>query len=294
MAKYRKTYPHGWRDEKVRQLLPLEKLVFWYCVTGPQTNRCGLAYFSITTASEDLGIEFKQTAELFRRCRLTFSWHFDEHSKVLFLPSWWKHNRPENAKSLAACLVDLEELPHTRLMELFRSNVTHLSGKVLEHFQRWAESTREQGPELFRDDRLTFSALTGTGTGAGAGAEEEGRNCSSSPPEPFFQLVDRWREEIEPTLALTPPPELFRSWLDLHDRDPELAGWLDNPSAIVDAAKGAKWGREQRWFKLHRILAPCPDTETPKLRALMGGEYDRPHNGSAKSLDEMMFPGRTE
>jgi hypothetical protein len=54
-SKFRKVDPRFWKDERVRALTPIEKLVAFYVFTA-QANRIGCFSFSPGMAAEDLGI----------------------------------------------------------------------------------------------------------------------------------------------------------------------------------------------------------------------------------------------
>ena len=77
-------------------------------------------------AAEDLSLPLETFREGFGKvCQgLNFGW--DETFRVLYLPTWWKYNCPENPNVLKACLVDLHEIPKTRLIKEFSTNLLHL------------------------------------------------------------------------------------------------------------------------------------------------------------------------
>jgi hypothetical protein len=86
MSRYRKIDPRFWKDEKITDLSPQEKLITLYLFTG-QSNRIGLFNFSPGQASEDLGLSLETFREGFGKvCRnLNFGW--DETFRVLYLPT---------------------------------------------------------------------------------------------------------------------------------------------------------------------------------------------------------------
>jgi hypothetical protein len=127
-ARFRKLYPRFWRDEKVMRLNMEEKTVAAYCLTGPQSNRCGIYSFSTALAAEDLGTLPQTFAERFEGVLQTLKWRFDSALRVLYIPTWWKWNRPDNANQLIAALKDLEEVPETLLLQDFAANTRYLEG----------------------------------------------------------------------------------------------------------------------------------------------------------------------
>src|SRR4051794_20520278 len=105
-SKYRKFDPRTWSDEKFVALSEGEKLVAIYCFTSRQANRVGLFVFSPALAAEELGTSPQTFRERFRKVREAFGWGWDEALRILYLPSWWKFNRPENPNVLKSCLDD--------------------------------------------------------------------------------------------------------------------------------------------------------------------------------------------
>lgn len=135
--RYRKVFPLFWDDPGVRSLDDPSKVIALYCLTSRQTNRIGIFRFSLATAAEDLGYTgtgspsqgFRQR---FDRVVSTLKWRWDEGSRVLYLPSWWKWNHPESKNNLIGNLKDIAELPETPLFLEFASNVAYLKGTLSE------------------------------------------------------------------------------------------------------------------------------------------------------------------
>jgi hypothetical protein len=157
MSRYRKIDPRFWKDEKIVTLNRDEKLITLYLFTSAQSNRIGLFAFSPAGAAEDLGIALqtfgKGFMEPFQRVveRLNLDW--DETFRVLYLPTWWKYNCPENPNVLKSCLADLHEVPQTRLIQEFSSNLKYLPETFHQTFreglpkpspQRMADQEQEQ------------------------------------------------------------------------------------------------------------------------------------------------------
>src|SRR5437867_6908891 len=104
-GRYRKLYPRIWSNPAFRQLSEGERLVALYVLTGLQSNRIGLFRFSPGAAAEDLGVS---TTSLRRRLNSVldaFGWQFDESTRVLWIPSWWKFNSPEGPNQLTGVLL---------------------------------------------------------------------------------------------------------------------------------------------------------------------------------------------
>jgi len=144
--KYRKVDPRVWKDEKFITLSERDKLIFIYCITA-QVNRIGIFNFSPAMAAEDVGVTNTQTfRERFDNVKKLFGWGYDETFRVLYIPTWWKYNLPENRNVLLGNLKDLHELPNTPLLSLFYSNLKYL-GDLAETFsQTLAERYRKPSP----------------------------------------------------------------------------------------------------------------------------------------------------
>jgi hypothetical protein len=132
--KYRKIDPRIWSDERFRKLSPDDKLFAFYVLTCPQANRVGLFRFSLALAAEDLGTSFKGIETRFDRVWHTLRWRWDADVKVVYLPTWWKYNEPENPKHVIGCLKDLDDIPYTAFIADFATNTRYLPDKVLDTF----------------------------------------------------------------------------------------------------------------------------------------------------------------
>jgi len=126
LPRYRKLYPRFWRDEKVQTLSIQEKAVALYCLTGPQTNRIGLYCFSQALAAEDLNWGIQTFRPGFDVVCRGLNWHFDSACRVLYIPTWWRYNAPDNPNQLSAYLKDVRELPQSPLLAEFIGNTKYL------------------------------------------------------------------------------------------------------------------------------------------------------------------------
>jgi hypothetical protein len=133
MARYRKIDPRAWKDEGMRKLTLEEKAIAIYMFSG-QSNRIGIFNFSPAMAAEDLET-FPQTfQEGFGKVLEVFHWRFDKASRVLYIPTWFKYNCPENPNVLLHCLQDLHDLPDTPLLAAFQGNLAYLPETFHETF----------------------------------------------------------------------------------------------------------------------------------------------------------------
>jgi hypothetical protein len=147
-ARYRKIDPRIWTDEKFRRLTAEEQRITLYVLTAPQCNRIGLFSFSPGKAAEDLGTLPPTFQKGFENVCRTLRWEWDPEARVIYLPTWWKYNPPENQNVLIGNLKDLDDLPETPLLERFSANTAYLSEGLAETFtQTLAKRSPERSPK---------------------------------------------------------------------------------------------------------------------------------------------------
>ncbi len=146
-ARYRKIDPRIWTDEKFRRLTPEQQRIALYILTA-QSNRIGLFSFSPGKASEDLGTLPQTFQKGFQKVCQTLHWEWDSSSRVLYLPTWWKYNQPENANNVIGNLKDLDDIPETSLLERFSTNSAYLpEGLVETYTQTLAKRYPQRSPK---------------------------------------------------------------------------------------------------------------------------------------------------
>lgn len=146
-ARFRKIDPRIWTDEKFRKLTSDQQRIALYVLTA-QSNRIGLFLFSPGKACEDLGTLPPTFQKGFRTVCQTLNWSWDTEARVLYLPTWWKYNHPENANNMIGNLKDFDDLPETPLLERFSSNTTYLSSSLAETFtQTLAKRYPQRSPK---------------------------------------------------------------------------------------------------------------------------------------------------
>jgi len=139
MARYRKIDPRIWNDEKFVSLSPEEKLLAIYAITA-QSNRCGIFFFSPALAIEQTGMVSDSYAIAIFKVVEALKWVYDSSKKVLFLPTWWRYNPPENPNHLKGCLEDIHEVPQTELLQHFWENETYIPEHSILMFRKVRDS----------------------------------------------------------------------------------------------------------------------------------------------------------
>lgn len=228
-GRYRKVFLQFWLDADVRELSHFEQLIALYCLTGPQSNRLGIFEFSAMIAAEYLkpvGEPF--TNEVlngfqvgFRNVCETLGWQYDERARVLYIPSWFKYNAPDNANTMKGCLSDLAKVPETTLLEAFANNTEHLSGTVLNAFR----------------NGLPNRSPTGMAT-QGTGNREQG--LKKDPPSPPSTTVEPEanRPKRKPVQPVTLDTLEFPEGMETPEVRETLERWLAYKRLRREAYKG--------------------------------------------------------
>jgi hypothetical protein len=102
--------------------------------------------FSIATAAEDLSVSVETCRRRLADVSVTFGWTYDADSRVLYIPSWWTWNPPENQYVLAGNLKDLNEVPPCALTEAFACNLDTLDQSYHQTFAEGIAKRLRKGP----------------------------------------------------------------------------------------------------------------------------------------------------
>jgi hypothetical protein len=146
-SRYRKIDPRIWTDEKFRRLTGEQQRIALYIITA-QSNRIGLFCFSPAKACEDLATSPQTFQKGFENVCRTLNWEWDPDARVLYLPTWWKYNQPENPNNVIGNLKDLDDLPGTPLLKRFCANIAYLPEGLIETFaQTLAKRYPQRSPK---------------------------------------------------------------------------------------------------------------------------------------------------
>ena len=217
IGRYRKLYARLWRHPGFTSLTDGEKVLAFYLLTGPQTNRLGIYVFSIATAAENLGTVPQTLTKRLERVSVTFGWLFDKKARVVYIPSWFKWNPPENLNVVKGSLKDLNEIPPCAFVDAFARNIETLHETVRPTFieglrQRLPKGMATQDQYQEQEQKQEQKPTT-NGNGAALfksarlSSEKNGKDSSdeklieaarqtlrfTNPHEPIDELVDAFR-----------------------------------------------------------------------------------------------------
>ncbi len=222
MARYRKIDPRMWRDDRFKSLGQQERLIAIYAMTA-QSNRIGLFVLSPGEAAEDFGTSRETFLKGLAKVCERLKWTYETASRVLYIPTWWKYNSPENPNVLKSCLDDLHELPQTKLVKPFSENTQYLPERFIPTFTKGlakvtCKNTQEQEQEQ----------------------EQELSPASAAVSEPsgfaaFWEAYPKKREKLEAE----------KVWKQIHP----VNGLCEKIIASVQAAKQSEdWRKENGRF----------------------------------------------
>jgi hypothetical protein len=205
-GRYRKVFISLWRHPGFVALSDAEKILAMYVLTGPQSDRLGLSVLSINMAAEDLGTVPQTLRRRLRNVCETFGWHFDSAKRVIYIPSWWRYNQPENVNVMRGSLKDLHEIPPSPLLHAFCNNVEFLSEKA-DSSGRTVRQTFEEGlverlprrtPNQNQDpDQKHFQEQEAEPSALRAVAERETKKSGKLVSNMDARVVRKAREVIE-------------------------------------------------------------------------------------------------
>lgn len=199
-------------------MAPEEKLVAVYVFTA-QSNRIGCFTFSPAMAAEDLGMKAETFSKRFASVSSTLGWRWDSVAHVLYIPTWWKYNQPENQNNMIGNLKDLEDVPHSPLVSEFCSNREHLHNGMVSTFvetlrerypKRSASQEQEQEQELEQEQKK----------------EQEESGAEAPPAVPLLTFPTRGKS---------------RTWDLTEEQVIEWAGLYDGIDVVAECKKALAW-----------------------------------------------------
>jgi uncharacterized phage protein (TIGR02220 family) len=257
--RYRKFEPRFWRDEKIRGLETIDKAVAAYILTG-QSNRIGCYSFSPGMAAEDLGMSYTTCATRVRHVCTHMRWKWDEAGGVIYLPTWWKSNPPENPSVLVSNLRDLDDVPDSPVVIEFCANLTHLDPGLRDTFRtrvgprveprdppRGGDQEQEQKQEQKQEQGRTTSSglpprphLVANGNGSGPGPTPRPRSRDQA-AEVLAYLNQRAGRSFRPVA----------STLELIEARLKTGATVDDCKAVI-ARKISDWRGDPKMAKYLR------------------------------------------
>ena len=197
-------------------MAPEEKLVAVYVFTA-QSNRIGCFTFSPAMAAEDLGMKAETFSKRFASVSSTLGWRWDSVAHVLYIPTWWKYNQPENQNNMIGNLKDLEDVPHSPLVSEFCSNREHLHNGMVSTFvetlrERYPKrsASQEQEQELEQEQKK----------------EQEESGAEAPPAVPLLTFPTRGKS---------------RTWDLTEEQVIEWAGLYDGIDVVAECKKAHAW-----------------------------------------------------
>lgn len=117
-TKYRRIHLTFWTDLKVRQLKPLDKLVFLYLVTCPHSHLSGIYHLPILYACHETGLDGREVGEAFDRLKEAGLVQYNEKHEVVWVVNMLKY-QVISYSTVVAVTNQLDSLHGCPLIETF-------------------------------------------------------------------------------------------------------------------------------------------------------------------------------
>lgn len=234
-GRYRKVYARLWRHPAFQRLAPDLKMLALYVLTGPQTNAIGIYYFSPAMAADELGITSESVIDGLRTLDDAFAWRYDADARVIYIPTWWRWNPPENANVLKGNLRLLGDVPLCSLTSTFQTNDEYLSPNLRVTFlEQMGETSARHSVEPFpipnpkppgkqeQEQEQDASACFGSLWDA---YPKKRNRAEAEAAYDALSLTDLQRAALIEAVQVMVPSE---AWQEEHGRYiPQLAAWLE-------------------------------------------------------------------
>lgn len=166
MAKFRKIDPRIWNDLKFMNLSERAKLVFFFVLTSPQQTMLGAMRATPSGLTAELRMPLHDFSDAFLEIAEQGMLKFDERAAFIWLPNWFRYNRPESPSVVKAWPAAVALLPECSLkLELLQ--------RIKQYSKGLPKGFRDAVPTLDswidHEIRSLTGGLTSSGTGAGVG-----------------------------------------------------------------------------------------------------------------------------
>jgi len=222
-GRWRRIYSNEWHAAAFHGLTDAERVVYFYCRTGPQSTSVGIYRISSAVAVEDIGnltaVEFDHR---FSTVCEAFGWRFDSATRVLWIPNWISENPPQSPNVCLSWRRLLGNLPDCDLKfeaahVIFRS-LKDLPKGFAEKFgslpKDWSQTKASPKPLHHVNQGIRDSGIQGSGkqrTGAlRAVAEKSTKTHDESPvPHPDERVMRIAAEILKGTPREAPTDSLI-------------------------------------------------------------------------------------
>lgn len=104
-------YREIWNDEKFCSLGDAGRQVYFYCLTTTFGNGLGCFKAGMAAMTEESLMSPKRFAKGFRECLHNELFEYDEHSRVIFIPTYFERNPPANPNGIKAMSKEFVRIP---------------------------------------------------------------------------------------------------------------------------------------------------------------------------------------
>ena len=117
--RYQQIHTHIWRDKKFRELSKEAQRLFFYYLTGPNTNMLGIYILPEIYALSDLDMVTPKQKRIYKRAKKELLMSklniFDDDLYIVLTPNQFRYNPLRNQNAIKSCVKLIEILPKSNI-----------------------------------------------------------------------------------------------------------------------------------------------------------------------------------
>jgi hypothetical protein len=188
---------------------------------------------------------------------LTLNLKWDETFRVLYLPTWWKYNPPENCNNVVGNLKDLDDVPKSDLIDLFRENLDYLAENLRETFtqtlaKRYPQRYPKRSPSQEQEQDKNKSGAKAPESSSNKRSRKLTRRASAVDPA-LLREFEAWYVAYPKHVGQEPAR---KAWLKLNPDRALVETIMSATARYVDSKDGVEadfilnpvtWLNQKRW-----------------------------------------------
>lgn len=201
LDRYRKVSCQIWLDQKFLSLSDDGKLVFLLILTHPNLTSFGAMKASPASLTDELGWLTERLSEAFQEALTHGLIEYDQVRRLVVLPNFIKHNKPQSPNVIKSWVHGYKELPECEMKD-----------KLFQSLKDYSEAMPEAFAKAFQDSFGKTIGIQGTGNSNNKNNKKppaEKKPKKEKPPLALTRFAEFWI--VYPKKASRPTAE--RAWL---------------------------------------------------------------------------------
>lgn len=252
MSKLRSVNTHFWNDNYIIDLDPIEKLLFLYLLTNPNTNMLGIYELHVRKIAFETGIDKDMVLKIFDR--------FTEANKVKYVDGYvilqnFLKNQSFNGNMQTSAVKSWNELP----LDIRKDRFTEPILKGLKAFAKGSEPIaeieyeyeRELEVETERETESEVTSVTAIADDVPNASDSETWKSANRVAEHLLEAIC----ETDPTHKYNKNPPSLKGWVKDIDKAIRLDGRTEQQLLfIIDAIFRECHRFSELWHKWHQNI----------------------------------------